>query len=94
MDIVRDILDRISSACQAQGGFTEDLLLQIETQVRADWGGDRPYITKAGEVERLELSARNASILRDWRNGERVPFIARKYGLSRVRVWNIVRESR
>lgn len=94
MDIVRDILDRVRTAFREEGGFSDDLMQQVEAQIRADWGGDRPYITKAGESEKQAISARNAAILRDWSNGERVPLIARKYGVSRVRVWNIVREGR
>lgn len=93
MDIVRDILSRVMTAFQNEGGFSDDVMLQIESQIRTEWGGDRPYIAKAGESEKQAISARNESILRDWRNGERVPFIARKYGISRSRVWDVLRET-
>jgi Mor family transcriptional regulator len=91
MDIIRDILDRIASALPAET-FTDDIALQIETQIRHDWGGDRPYIAKAGESSADVMSRRNAAILRDWQNGERIPAIARKHRLSRVRVWQIVKD--
>jgi Mor family transcriptional regulator len=90
MDIVRDILDRIAAALAADGGLTDQIADQIEAQIRHDWGGDRPYIAKAGESAQAEISRRNAAILRDWQAGERPAAIARKYRISRVRVWQIV----
>lgn len=88
-DIVRDILDRIAEALR-EGAFSDQLVEQIEIQIRRDWGGDRPYIAKAGESAQAAMSERNASILRDWQAGERAEAIARKYRISRVRVWQIV----
>lgn len=90
MDIIRDVLDRIARALPAET-FTDEIANQIEAQIRHDWGGDRPYIAKAGEAAQSEMSRRNAAILRDWQAGERVGAIARKHQISRVRVWQIVR---
>lgn len=91
MDIIRDILERIAKAVEG-GGFTDQIAEQIERQIRQDWGGDRPYIPKTGETSQTEMSRRNAAILRDWQAGERAPAIARKYGISRARVWQIIGE--
>lgn len=91
MDIVRDILDRVAAALGEGESFSEQVALQIEQQIRHDWGGDRPYIAKVGEHAQDEMSRRNAAILRDWQAGDRAPAIARKHGVSRARVWQIVR---
>ena len=63
-----------------------------KADIRQDRGGDRPYIAKAGESAATEMSKRNAAILRDHRAGERATYLARKYGISRKRVHEIVRE--
>lgn len=91
-DIVRDIMDRLSSIMSENGSLTEQLLDRVEQDVRRDWGGDRPYInkTKTGKGEEHVLTERNRSIIRDWRAGERVEFIARRYRLSKRRVWQII----
>lgn len=89
MDIIRDILDQVAAALGPET-FTDQVALQIEDQIRHDWGGDRPYIAKKGESAPAAMSARNAAILRDWQAGDRAEAIARKHGISRVRVWQIV----
>ena len=85
MDIVRYILARIMAAAPS---LSEDLALEIERQIRRDWGGDRVYIARSPNGD---FSARNQAILRDWRAGERVSLIARRYGVSRRLVYKIVR---
>lgn len=89
MDIVRDILDRVAAALR-EGSFTDQIADQLEQQIRHDWGGDRPYIAKVGESAQAEISRRNDAIRRDWQAGERAGALARKYRISRVRVWQIV----
>lgn len=88
-DIVTDILTRVAAVVPPKKA---EALHDIETAIRQDWGGDRPYIAKAGESADVEMSKRNAAILRDYRNGERPTYLARKYGISRKRVHEIVRE--
>lgn len=85
MDIVRDILARIMAASSS---LSEEMALEIERQIRRDWGGDRVYIARSPEGD---LSERNRAILRDWRAGERVSLIARRYRVSRRLVYKIVR---
>jgi|GEM_PF-1701249 len=62
---------------------------QIEV-IQAEWGGDRPYIRKAGEAARNERSLRDRAIVRDHQRGESHAFIARRYGISRSRVTQIL----
>ena len=87
-DIVTDIMRRVAEVVTRKDART--FLEQIEADIRRDWGGDRPYIAKKGESAEMEMSKRNAAILRDHRNGERATFLARKYGMSRKRIHEIV----
>lgn len=84
MDLIRDILERV--AARLPGTLTKKLAQEIERETRQHWAGDRPYVAKNGN----EAASRNCAILRDWRNGERVALIARRYKISRVQVWRIV----
>jgi hypothetical protein len=83
-DIVADILQRVVALTP---GFSAALAVQIDRDVRDLWGGDRPYIARrAGEGS----SQRNAAIRRDWRAGERIGYLVRKYGLTRQRIHQIL----
>ena len=88
-DIIADIMRRV--AVVVTGKNANALLAQIEAEVRAEWGGDRPYIAKLGEDAVRERSTRNAAIVRDYQRGERVGLLARRYGISHARVSQIVR---
>lgn len=57
--------------------------------VAKDYNGERPYIGKGRDAER-EMSSRNRSIIRDWKAGERVALLSRRYGISSRRVRQIV----
>lgn len=61
-----------------------------ERAIKRDYSGDRVHIGKRAEHD-AAMSLRNRQIIRDWKAGERVPLIARRYGISRVRVWQIVK---
>lgn len=83
-DIVEDILRRVM---QLAPGFTAALAAQVDRQVREHWGRDRVYIARrAGEGS----STRNDQIRRDWRNGERIGLLCRRYQLSRQRIHQIL----
>jgi len=90
-DIIKDILSRVEAVIPKKDCRT--FLDKIEAEIRRDWGGDRPYIAKAGESGVPEMSKRNAAILRDHQRGERPTYLARKYGISRQRVHEIIREA-
>lgn len=87
MDIIRDILERVAVRLP---GLRGDVAREIEREIRQHWAGDRHYVAKNGNGAQL----RNCAILRDWRNGERVTLIARRYKISRVQVWRIVRREK
>lgn len=61
--------------------------------IQAEWGGDRPYIRKANEAARAERSLRDRAIVRDHQRGESAALLARRYGISRRRVEQLVRNA-
>ena len=70
-------------------GVTADQIAAIQ----AEWGGDRPYIRKANEAARAERSLRDRAIVRDHQRGESAALLARRYGISRRRVEQLVRNA-
>jgi len=92
-DIIADTLARVRAVVDTLG---PDALLDpsrwvaLDEDARANWGGDRPYIAKSGEVAKARMSERNAAIRRDHQRGERVALLARRYHLSEVRIKAIV----
>lgn len=83
-DIVEDILTVVLALAPNFAGY---LAQQAEREIRARWGGDRPYIARrAGEG----TSQRNAQIRRDHRAGERIGLLCRRYRLSRQRIHQIL----
>lgn len=90
-DIVLDILARLQEALTAaKGELTPELVKTVESDIRAEWGGDRVYILK----RRSEGHAnRNSRIQRDYLNGERVKLLSRRYGLAERQVLRIVKSS-
>lgn len=86
-DFVNDLLQRIVPAHAKLAGSIRE---QIEADIRRDYGGDRPYIGKTGEDVRAEIAARDARILRQYQAGERVPLLARRHGMSKGRIYQII----
>ena len=82
-DLISDLLARV---IQMAPGFTAALAAQVERETREKWGGDRVYVQRKGGT----LSQRNAQIKREFRSGERAPFLARRHKLSERRVWEIL----
>jgi len=91
LDFVSDLMATAMAVC-AQ--FTADHAKELERRLVANWGGDRPYIGKLGKEARNMTSLRNMAIIRDFKAGERIPFLSRRYGLSKVRVWQIIQGCR
>jgi Mor family transcriptional regulator len=89
MDILNDIAERLVA-----GGACHDLTARVLADVRRDWGGEETYICKNAESPTRVVTRRNAALLRDWRLGERVPLLARKYQISTKRVYAILKLSR
>ncbi len=73
--------------------FTEAIFKTIRAdvnkQVRELFGGERAYISRRPGEGRF---ARNAQIRRDYKAGERLALLQRRYGLSLARLWQIINE--
>jgi DNA-directed RNA polymerase sigma subunit (sigma70/sigma32) len=87
-DIVLDILKRIQAIFIIEQALTEAHFQQIEREVKRDWNGERPYIGKKLLSDDY-LSARRREIIRMARGGESFAFIGRRFGISRVRAYQI-----
>ena len=61
----------------------------IPRQVGSEYNGERPYIGKGADAFR-EMSARNRAIIRDWKAGERVALLSRRYGISARHVRRVI----
>jgi Mor family transcriptional regulator len=69
--------------------LTEAIRQNVNNQVRSVFGGERAYISRRPGEGRF---ARNAQIRRDYKAGERIPLLQRRYGLSPARLWQIINE--
>lgn len=67
---------------------------KVERQVRRDWGGERPYIAKQGELGRDQQSERDERIRREHRRGDHPALLSRRHGVSERRIRQIVRGRR
>ena len=91
-EFVADAAERIVLIARALGvdaDIAGQLASQWQQSVIADWGGERAYIGKSNESQRL-ASRRHAAIVRDWSAGERTAALARKHNLSGAMVRRIV----
>lgn len=82
-----DVLRRVTELLP---GLTPSAAARIEAEVRKDWGGDRPYIAKLGEVGRVMQSGRDEQIRHDSRKGAHPKLLARRYGISTRRIRQIL----
>jgi hypothetical protein len=85
MDILEDLHARLVAI-----GFSDPKIEKVVMDIRTDWRGERPYIGVRYEAER-RMSARNRAIIRAFKDGESAPLIARRFGISRARVWQIIK---
>jgi len=85
LDILEDLKQRLEAI-----GFKDPKIERVVMEVRTDWKGERPYIGLKMEIDR-KMSERNRSIIRDYKSGERITFLVRRYGLSRQRINQIIK---
>lgn len=83
-DFVSDVLAIVQ---QVAASVTPEQAAKVDAALRERWGGDRPYIAKRRGEGR---SDRNAAIRRDFQRGESIPFLMRRYSLSRVTIWRVL----
>lgn len=86
-DVIVDVLERL----KARGAVPDAVAAEVEAEARRYWGGERCYVAKAGESPvRREARDRAASIRADFRKGERVKLLARRYELTERHVRRIL----
>lgn len=97
-EFVEDLRERMIENLTGQLGISAETACLVAATVAddllRDWRGERPYIGPSAEDVRRRQSARNEALLRDWRNGERIPLLARRYGISVKRVYAVLKISR
>ncbi len=79
----------LSMAPQLTEAIRQQMQKEASAHVRAVFGGERAYIGRRPGEGRF---ARNAQIRRDYKAGERIPLLQRRYGLSPARLWQIINE--
>ncbi len=96
-DLIDDVLDAVlqlaPAFCAALAEHRDQLAAmakKISDQKHREYAGDRVYIPSTTETARRERSSRNAAILRDHQNGERMALLERRYGLGRTALWKII----
>lgn len=85
-DLVHDILHRVRTMFD----LPPDDLVHVEQAVRKDWGGERCYVAKLGESGKAIRSKRDERIREQFRKGDHVPLLARRWGISERWVRKIV----
>ena len=97
-EFVEDLRERLVANLTGQLGVSAEaaglVAAAVADELYRDWRGERPYIGPSIDDVRRQQSARNAALLRDWRNGERIPLLARRYGISVKRVYALLKLSR
>jgi Mor family transcriptional regulator len=96
-DLIDDVLDAVlqmaPAFCAALAQHRDQLQAlahKISEQKHREYEGERVYIPTTTQAARRERSARNAAILRDHQNGERMALLERRYGLGRTALWKII----
>ena len=83
-DIVLAILD-----CVRRMGpsYTEDMAIQVELQVRRDWGGEEAYIAKTPSLRQPTAENREKIAQKYMTDPDSPKVIARKNGMSRATMY-------
>lgn len=91
-DFIIDIKTRLLEQAAELGisKQTAALLAACVDTTAKDYAGDRVYIGKTTAETRQQMSRRDKSVFHDHQAGERVAFIARRYGISERRVRMII----
>lgn len=92
-DFADDLKSRMVHGMTAAGVTVETASMvaaEILHGFMRDRAGERVLIAKSG-ASRIEKSQRDRAIIRDFKRGERVPLLARRYSLTRVRIWQIIK---
>ena len=91
-DLIRDILARVMAVSE---DFSQAQALQIEEQVRHDWGGERVFVAK---VHHNPKGARHSeqvkmAITTEVEQGMPTRDIERKHGVGRATIYRLLKRS-
>lgn len=88
-DVLRDFMERLLQEFNKHqcDGFSEDIVREVERQVRRDWAGERPLIRK--DPDREERRAAAAS---DLRRGVPVQQVMSARGISRSALYRLYKD--
>jgi len=96
-EFVEDVRARMVAGMTEKLGISAEvaglLAGEVLAEIYQDWKGERPYIGPPKEAAE-QREARNRALFRDWKNGERIPFLARRYQISIKRVYALLKLSR
>lgn len=86
-DLILDVLERVKTRVP----LPAEVVTEVEAEARRYWGGERCYVAKAGETPvRREARERADAIRSDFRRGERVKLLARRYDMSERHIRRIL----
>lgn len=85
-DIIADLIYRLAQRVE----LPALVVLEIETEIRQDYRGERCYIAAQRGDFRAYLANRNQLVLRDHRAGESDYLLARRYGVTLRRIRQIL----
>lgn len=87
-DIIDDVLRRV---LEMAPGFSAALAAQIARDVRHEWAGDKTRILYIARYQDDIRSSRNQAILRDYKLGERIELLGRRYQLSKRHILRVLK---
>ena len=88
-DVVSDLLQRLAQRVPGTTPLPAALLLDLELEIRRDWGGEKTYISKSGE-SKVWRSRRDERIRAEHGRGDHVELLSRRWCLSIKRIRQIV----
>lgn len=86
-DIVAEVLARVIEIAQP---ITPAMAAEVERAVRQEFGGEDCYVQKLGESGNARRTVRDQQIRAQYRRGEHIRLLARRWHLSEKRIRQIV----
>jgi Mor family transcriptional regulator len=84
-----DVQRLVALFARCMGGFDDQMALQVEDQIRGEFGGASVYIARERWSDKR---GRDESIRAAAAAGRSIGWIAHRYVLSRTQVWRILAE--
>ena len=88
-DAIRDLIQRLLTASQREGTFTESVALEIERQWRHEYHGAEIHVSYRPLADRL---AQRLAPVEDYLAGKPVDEITRHHGISRATLYRYLKK--